>query len=354
MPIPTTPDSPEPEPRSRLNRREWLTGSAALLGLASVGGAAGVPTTDDTRDAPAASRQEQQYDLRELGDGLYFLTDGLYQVMFLVSDEGVVVVDAPPSLVASIFPAVAEVTDQPITHLVYSHYHADHIAGAGLFGDEVEIIAHEETDRLLSQFDDPNRPAPTTTFVGSYNLELGGQELDLDYRGPNHTPDNLFIYAPDHAVLMLVDVIFPGWIPFKALAVSQNIHGFVEAHEEALRYDFDTLVSGHLDEPGTREDVETQQSFVTDRRANSAAAIESVNFQDVAQEVGSNNPWELFDAYLNALTEQASTATLETWGDRLQGAEVFMQSHAETMVEALRIDYGMLGPFGPPESVDGT
>ncbi|WP_254280586.1 MBL fold metallo-hydrolase [Haloarcula marina] len=354
MPSPTSDETDRRDaPRFRLNRREWLAGSAALLGLGGLGSATAHPLSFSAQDAAVGANAslQQQYDLRDLGDGLYFLTDGTYQIMFLVSNEGVVVVDAPPSLVASIFPAVDEVTDQPITHLVYSHYHADHIGGASLFDDEVEIIAHEETERLLSQFEDPNRPAPTKTFTGSYNLEVGDQELDLDYRGPNHTPDNLFIYAPDHAVLMLVDVIFPGWIPFKALAVSQNIHGYIEAHEIALRYDFDTLVAGHLAEPGTPEDVRTQLDFVTDLKANSEEAIESVDFQAVAQEAESTNPWVLFDAYLNALTEQAAEATLETWSGRLQGAEVFMESHAETMIEALRVDYGILGPFGPPEEV---
>ncbi|MBX0297626.1 MBL fold metallo-hydrolase [Haloarcula nitratireducens] len=344
------------EPRFRLNRREWLAGSAGVLGLWSLDTATAHPLSAAMQesDTGTESSQQQPYVLEDLGDGLYFLTNGTYQNMFLVTNEGVVVVDAPPSLVTSLFAAIEEVTNQPITHLVYSHYHADHIGGASLFDDEVEIIAHEMTEQLLSQFDDPNRPAPTKTFAGSYNLEVGGGELELDYRGPNHTPDNLFIYAPDQAVLMLVDVIFPGWIPFKALAVSQNIQGFIQAHETALRYDFETLVAGHLAEPGTRADVRTQLEFVTDLKANAEAAIESVNFQSVAQEVGTDNPWVLFDAYLDALTEHAAAATLETWAGRLRGAEVFMASHAETMVEALRIDYGILGPFGPPEEVGGA
>jgi glyoxylase-like metal-dependent hydrolase (beta-lactamase superfamily II) len=357
MPSPNPDETDTGEaPRFRLNRREWLAGSAAVLGLGGLGGASAHSLSVSAQgfDIGAGSAQQQQYDLRDLGDGLYFLSDGAYQNMFLVTDEGVIVVDAPPSLVTSIFSAVDEVTDQPITHLVYSHYHADHIAGASLFDDEVEIIAHEETERLLSQFDDPHRPAPTKTFTGSYNLEVGDQELELDYRGPNHTPDNLFIYAPDHAVLMLVDVVFPGWIPFKSLGLAQDIDGFIRAHETALRYDFETLVAGHLGEPGTPEDVRTQLEFVTDLQANSEAAIESVDFQAIAQEAGTNNPWVLFDAYLNALTEQAAEATLETWAGRLRGAEVFMESHAETMVEALRVDNGVLGPFSPPEEVSDS
>jgi glyoxylase-like metal-dependent hydrolase (beta-lactamase superfamily II) len=49
--------------------------------------------------------------------------------MFLVYDRGVVVVDVPQTLVAFLPKAIAEVTDKPITHVVYSHSHADHIGG---------------------------------------------------------------------------------------------------------------------------------------------------------------------------------------------------------------------------------
>ena len=49
--------------------------------------------------------------------------------MFMTYEEGVVVVDAPPAYASHISTAIAEVTDKPITHLVYSHYHADHIGG---------------------------------------------------------------------------------------------------------------------------------------------------------------------------------------------------------------------------------
>src|ERR687894_1840476 len=41
---------------------------------------------------------EKGYFVEEIGDGLYWVTDGSYNTMFLVTDEGVVAVDAPPSL----------------------------------------------------------------------------------------------------------------------------------------------------------------------------------------------------------------------------------------------------------------
>ena len=67
---------------------------------------------------------------------------------------------------------------------------------------------------------------------------------------------------PHQKVLMLVDVIFPGWIPFPYLAVANDVTGFIKAHDIALnRYDFDTFVGGHLTRLGTRDDVKVQEGI---------------------------------------------------------------------------------------------
>ena len=65
-------------------------------------------------------------------------------------------------------------TGKPITHIIYSHSHVDHIAGAKSLGGHPVIIAHEETLRLLKRAADPNRPLPTlSVWVIAY--------LSLDY-----------------------------------------------------------------------------------------------------------------------------------------------------------------------------
>ncbi len=169
------------------------------------------------------------YFVGEIRDGLYWVTDGSYQIMFLTTGEGVIVVDAPPSIGKNILKAIAEVTDKPITHVIYSHAHADHIGAAGMYPRNATYIAHKETAALLAGINDPNRfypygaflggaavPQPTVTFSDNYTLKVGNQILELEYKGVNHDPGNIFIYAPRQKVLMLVDVVFPGWVPFKA------------------------------------------------------------------------------------------------------------------------------------------
>ena len=99
-------------------------------------------------------------------------------------------------------------------------------------------------------------PVPTVTFSKNYTLTIGNQTLKLDYYGNNHLPGNILIYAPKQKVLMLVDIVFPGWVPFPDLAIAKDVAGFIKAHDIALdNYDFDKFVGGHLTRLGTRNDV---------------------------------------------------------------------------------------------------
>jgi glyoxylase-like metal-dependent hydrolase (beta-lactamase superfamily II) len=229
--------------------------------------------------------------------------------MFLVTDKGVVAVDAPPSLGQKYLRAIAEVTDKPVNYLIYSHAHIDHIGSAGLFPKNVTIIAQDETARELQNALAVAKnvtmvlPIPTITFSRNYTIEIGNQTLKLDYYGTNHLPGNIFIYAPKQKVLMLVDIVFPGWVPFPYLAIAKDTAGFIKAHDIALdKYDFDTLVGGHLTRLGTRNDVIVQKEFVTDLENAATKANQEILFSKVAQQVGHfDKPWLLFSKYIDAI-----------------------------------------------------
>jgi hypothetical protein len=103
------------------------------------------------------------------------------------------------------------------------------------------------------------------TFPKNMILQIANQSLKLDYYSNNHIPGNIFIYVPKQKVLMLVDIVFPGRIPFAYLAIAKDTAGFIQAHDIALNnYDFDTTVAGHLTRVGTRADAEVQTEFVSD------------------------------------------------------------------------------------------
>jgi glyoxylase-like metal-dependent hydrolase (beta-lactamase superfamily II) len=101
------------------------------------------------------------YHVGSYGGGAYWVTNGLYNSMFIVSNEGVIVVDAPPSYADKIPAAIKEITDLPVKYFVYSHHHSDHMGGFAVFGDDVIWVRHELTAQELRRKVDPNRPVPT-------------------------------------------------------------------------------------------------------------------------------------------------------------------------------------------------
>jgi len=285
------------------------------------------------------------YLVKEIRDGLYWLTDGAYQTMFMVTDKGVVAVDAPPSIGKNYLKAIAEVTSKPVTYVIYSHAHLDHIGAAAIFPKNATYIAQDEVAASLQEAKASAAnasmvpPIPTVTFSKNYTLNVGGQTLQLDYYGVNHSPGNIFIYAPKQMTLMLVDVIFPGWVPFPYLGLAQDVAGFIKAHDIALNnYNFDTFIGGHLTRLGTRNDVVVAREFVSDLEKAAAQANNQVPFPENPKQVGAAQAFLSTKTYTDALDQRCTQIMLPKWENRLGGAQQFMSSHCYTMAEALRIE----------------
>jgi glyoxylase-like metal-dependent hydrolase (beta-lactamase superfamily II) len=299
----------------------------------------------ETAKGPAIP-SEKGYLVQEIGDQLYSVSDGSYNTMFMVTDEGVIAIDAPPTLGPNYLKAIAEVTDKPTTHVIYSHAHMDHIGAARIFPENATFVAQQETaselQRAMNVATNTSMvpPVPTETFSKNMTLKVGNQTLQLDYHGNNHLPGNIFIYAPQQKVLMLVDIIFPGWIPFPYLAIAKDTAGFIEAHDIALNnYDFNTIVAGHLTRLGTKADVGVQRELVMDLEKAADNANQNVSFSGIASQVGSfDNPWLLFSKYIDAINKQCEEVMLPKWESKLGGAEIFMSTHCFTMTQSGRVD----------------
>ncbi|HZE76961.1 MAG TPA: MBL fold metallo-hydrolase [Nitrososphaeraceae archaeon] len=301
-----------------------------------------IPETAKGPPIPAA----KGYLVQEIRNHLYWVTDGSYNTMFLVTDKGVVAVDAPPTIGKNYLKAIKEVTDKPVTYVIYSHAHLDHIGAAGIFPKNATFIAQQETAAELQRAKSVAKnvsmvpPIPTVTFTKNYTLQIGNQSLKLDYYGVNHLPGNIFIYAPNQKVLMLVDIIFPGWVPFPYLGIAKDVAGFIKAHDIALNnYDFDTIVAGHLTRLGTRNDVVIQKEFVSDLERAAGKANQEIPFSKIASQVGSfENPWLIFSRYIDAINENCMNDMLPKWVNRLGGAQQFMSTHCFSMAESGRVD----------------
>lgn len=300
-----------------------------------------VPETAKGPEVPAVG-----YVLEEIADGIFWLGDGSYQTMFVVTDDGVIAIDAPPTLGRNILRAMNRVTNRPITHVIYSHHHSDHVGAMSIYPTTAPRYAHRATAERLKLLADPDRPLATHVFDDTITIEAGEHTLRMDYPGPNHSEGNSFIYASNQQVLMLVDVIFPGWVPFSNLALSAYVPGFIKMHELALDYEFDHLVSGHATRPGTPQDVRVQLEYMNDLRTTAEAALSSVDLAATMAPVDTTNVWAVFRAYLDAVAAQTADELVPRWKDRLGGADVFTLPNAWAMAESLRLDLNSLGPFG--------
>ena len=236
--------------------------------------------------------------------------------MFLTTGQGVIVTDAPQPIGEKYLQAIAEVTDEPITHMIYSHSHQDHTGAAGqIFPSDIEFIAHKDTADILISENDPNRPIPTITFDDTYSLSVGNQILELSYIGPFHSEGDIIILAPEHGILMAVDLFHPAAAPYRGFGVTVNMDEHIKAHDTLVNdFDFDVLISGHEQILGTKDHIKTDKEFVLSVMDNVKQAI---------QEIESNNPEDI--------NSRCVELTLNQWQGKLGNLEQFMSEHCTAM-----------------------
>ena len=296
------------------------------------------------RSARGPALNEQGYYVGRVEGNLYWVTDGTYQSAFLTTSDGVVLFDAPPSIGHNIQRAVDEIAaangvSNEVTHLIYSHHHADHAGASSLFGRSITRIGHEETRKLLLRDDDPARPEPGETFQDRCALEIGGERIELAWHGSNHSPDNIFIHLPDHDTLMLVDIVNPGWAPVCQSNLTEDVPGYIEAPATALTYPWKHFIGGHMGRLGTRDDIALHQRYMADIAASSRTALDAVDPSPYLVNYGENT-WAAVRDYLDATTAAAAAPVIEKYTGVLAAADAFTASITFHVIQSIRLDLG--------------
>lgn len=275
---------------------------------------------------------EKDYYLQEMNDGVYYLTGWSHSTMFVVTQESVVVVDAIPGLGEKYLSAIKEVTDKPISHVIYSHSHTDHIGRADIFGDNVTIISHKITADILREKNDPLRPIPDVTFEDEYVLEVGGKVIELKYHGPAHSPGNIAIYLPNEKVLAMIDVAFPKWIPLHEFAIAENLDAYFQVFDSLLAYDFEYFVGGHAN-LGNYKDVLDQRDYVFDVKETAARIMKSIGIEKLGKRAGeTNNPFVVVKFGLDRAACKCNDEIIERWSDKLASVDVFTYENCKRML----------------------
>ena len=181
----------------------------------------------------------------------------------VIAPQGVVVIDAlgSPELARRLIQEIRKLTDKPISYVIVTHYHADHIYGLQVFKDAgAQIIAQEKgklyltsdtaklrleasREELAPWIDNQTKLQPADRWVTSdEHLILSGWQFDLLKVGPAHTPDDLAVYVPIEQVLFAGDLMFRGRIPFVGNADSA---GWIKSLDRLLRINAKVVVPGH-------------------------------------------------------------------------------------------------------------
>jgi glyoxylase-like metal-dependent hydrolase (beta-lactamase superfamily II) len=230
---------------------------------------------------------------------------------FIVTPAGVVVIDAlgSPQLARELLAEIARVTPQRVTHVIVTHYHADHVYGLQEFRQAgARIIAHRAALEYLNSDTARQRlevsrtdlapwiDAQTQLVVpdqwvdGATELVVGGVRLQLQPVGPAHTPEDLVVLLPAERVLFAGDMVFRGRVPFVGQADSRQ---WIAALDTLLKMDPQVVVPGHgALSTSARQDLELTRDYLVYLRETMGAAARDMEPFD---EVYARTDWSRFE-----------------------------------------------------------
>ena len=116
--------------------------------------------------AVAAAQQSAQaepkvVEVQKLRDNLFMLTGGGGNTAVFVGASGVVVVDTKnPGWGQPILDRIKELTPKPITTIINTHTHGDHVSGNVEFPATVEVVVHENTATNMQEMRASTQTAP--------------------------------------------------------------------------------------------------------------------------------------------------------------------------------------------------
>lgn len=220
---------------------------------------------------------------------------------FVETRDSLVVIDAlgSPPLGQQFLDQLRAERGKSVSHVIVTHYHADHIYGLQAFKDAgATIIAHRkgidylnsDTARLrLDQsridlwpwVDETTRLVAADRWIDDRTrLEIGGVEFDLLPVGPSHTAEDLAIHVASERLLFCGDLVFAGRIPYIGQADSRH---WISALEALLDIDVDFLVPGHGPQSRQpREHIELTRDYLVHLRAAMGEAARNLEPFDEA------------------------------------------------------------------------
>ncbi len=255
---------------------------------------------------------------------------------FIITRTGVVVIDAlgAPALAERLVALIRQKTALPITHVIVTHFHADHVYGLQVFRRlGAEIWAHRAAQEYLNSdnarlrliasrtelapwVNEATQLTPATTWLdGPTVLHAGGVRVVIHPLGPSHTPEDLAVFVPDEKLLFAGDLVFRNRIPFVGQADSRR---WIAALDELLALKAQVIVPGHgaVSRQSAQDMQLTRDYLVYLRKAMGEAAKNLEPFDQAYAQAD----WERFEQvpmfrFINRMNAYNTYLLMEREGD---------------------------------------
>ena len=223
---------------------------------------------------PPAQQGPRVVEVDKVKDNLYVLKGGGGNTAVFVTASGVVVVDAKnPGWGQPILDKIKELTPKPVTTLINTHTHGDHVSGNVEFPATVEVITQDNTKANMEKMDifkqNNSRGMPKRTFKDRLTIGKGADQIDLYHFGPGHTNGDAWVVFPALRTAHLGDLFATKGLPL----VDGGNGGSVLNYPETLTKghsgvkNVDTIINGHSNTTTTwadlKEFVDFNKDFLT-------------------------------------------------------------------------------------------
>ena len=249
---------------------------AVVLGMVIVIGGLATLGAQPAADAPKVVEVEK------VKDNLYVLRGGGGNTAVFVTADGVTVVDAKnPGWGAPILAKIKELTPKPVTRLINTHTHGDHVSGNVEFPATIDVVAQENTKANMEKMpifkEHNNVGMAKRTFKDKMTIGSGADQIDLYYFGPGHTNGDAFVVFPAHRIMHSGDIFAGKGVP---LIDSNNGGSMLQigdtlAKAHAGIRNVDAIINGHTPAQTTWADLKEFSDFNKDLAAWMQAGLKA-------------------------------------------------------------------------------
>jgi cyclase len=206
--------------------------------------------------------------------------------------NGVVVVDAKnPGWGKPILDKIKELTPKPVTTLINTHTHGDHVSGNVDFPATVDIVVQENTKANMEKMpifkDNAGKGMAKRTFKDKMSVGKGADQIDLYYFGPGHTNGDAIVVFPALRTAHLGDLFAGKGLPLVDAANGGSVLHYPETLNKVHNgvKNVDTIINGHMPAQTTWADLKTFAEFNQDFLTWAQGALKSgKSAEDAAKE----------------------------------------------------------------------